>query len=170
MSKKVGMALERLAAFMIDWCLIAVYGGLLFLFVSPLVRPLFTISPFISELMGFCLITLPMVLYFSLAEASSWQATVGKRILRLRVAKGGGERMRYRWSFLRTAIKFLPWELAHFAVWNVFVFTNSSATGAGMAALILSYVLVIIYVVSLFLRRGRTPYDIAAGTLVMASN
>lgn len=167
MRSVVVLGFRRIIAFTIDWCVVAVYAGLLFLFVSPVAAPLFKTSPRVAEAAGFCLLTLPMVLYFTLTEASPWRATLGKRIMRLRVAKTqSGRRMSYKQSFVRTALKFLPWELAHFAVWNVFVFTDSPAGGVGIVALTLSYVLIFTYGISLFVASGRTPYDRIAQTIV----
>lgn len=167
MRSKVMLAFRRIAAFMVDWLVLAVYAAGLFMLVSPLVAPLFADSPFTAELVGFVLLTLPMVLYFSLMEASSWQATIGKRVLRLRVAQSqNGRRLKYPRSLLRSVVKFLSWELAHFAVWNVFVFTDSPAQAAGIGALALSYLLIFAYGISLFVKSGRTPYDLAAKSIV----
>ena len=159
------LALKRIAAFMVDWCVLALFIGLLFLFVSPFVAPLFMQSPFMAEAAGFCLLTLPLFLYFSLTEALIG-GSLGKKFLRLRVSTVKAQQMRYRTSALRTGIKLVPWELAHFAIWNVFIFSASPAYGLGVGALGLSYGLIIIYATSLFLKRGRTPYDLIAQTIV----
>jgi len=166
-SRVVKVAFRRLLAFGIDWCVLAAYAGLLFLFVTPFVSPLFKQSPYLAELTGFFLLTLPMTLYFSVMEASSWSGTLGKRLLRLRVIPRGGKRkVSYLRSLLRSSLKLLPWELAHFAVWNVFVFEDSAAGGIGIVALVLAYGLIFTYWVSLFVRDGRTPYDHFAGVIV----
>lgn len=52
------LVFKRITAFMIDWCLLLVYMVGLFFIVSPLVKPLFSMSPFIAELAGFYLLTL----------------------------------------------------------------------------------------------------------------
>ena len=164
---KAAVGFRRLAAFVIDWCILALYAGVLFLAVTPLVAPLFQASPLMAELTGFGLLTLPMVLYFAIMEASSWRATIGKRVLHLSVGEGkSGRRIGFSSSLFRSAVKFLPWELAHFAVWNVFIFTNSPVSSIGVGALVASYLLIAIYIVSLFIKNGRTPYDMAAGTAV----
>ena len=69
-----------------------------------------------TELYTLLTISLPIWLYFALAELSGWQATIGKRLLGLRtidaVSKG---QMTLGQSLLRTVIKMLPWEAAHLA-------------------------------------------------------
>jgi uncharacterized RDD family membrane protein YckC len=59
-------------------------------------------------------ISLPVVLYWVLTEGSSWQATVGKRLLGIRVSRNGPNVGIAR-AFIRSAVKFLPFELGHLA-------------------------------------------------------
>jgi uncharacterized RDD family membrane protein YckC len=61
-------------------------------------------------------ISLPAWLYFSLLEHSRWQATVGGRLLGLKVETLSGERLRFSQVLGRTLVKLLPWELAHLTV------------------------------------------------------
>ena len=69
-----------------------------------------------AELYTLATISLPAWLYFALAESSPWRATLGKRLVRLRVTRAdGGERMRFPRALARTLVKLLPWELAHLA-------------------------------------------------------
>ena len=158
--------LRRLAAFAIDCCLLALYAGALFA-ASPFLRPLFTSSPYMAELTGFLLLTLPFGLYFAICEASPWSASVGKRVMKLRVVDlDAGKRIRFSQSLLRSAVKFLPWELAHFAIWHAFVFA-SSLQYIAMGALALSYILMIIYIVGLVRAPHRTLYDRTAHTKVV---
>lgn len=73
-----------------------------------------------AQALGFLLLVLPVGIYLYASEASSRQATVGKRVLRLKVveASTGGRPSRSR-ILVRTVVKLLPWEIAHFAVWNI---------------------------------------------------
>lgn len=52
-------------------------------------------------------------------EASRGRGTVGKRRLGLQVCTTDDGRLTWPHSLLRNVLKFLPWELAHVAVWHV---------------------------------------------------
>ena len=71
-----------------------------------------------AELMGFFLLTLPVVLYFAILESTTGGATLGKRALRLRVSPLDRTQLSFGRSLLRSALKFLPWELAHLTIWH----------------------------------------------------
>lgn len=162
----MNIVLRRLVAFAIDCGLLAVYAGLLFA-ASPFLRPLFTSSPYTAELTGFLLLTLPFGLYFAICEASPWSASIGKRAMKLRVVDfNTNRRIRFSKSLLRSAVKFLPWELAHFTIWHAFVFA-SSLQYIAMGALTVSYILMITYIVELVRVPHRTLFDRAAHTKVV---
>lgn len=163
----MAIVLRRILAFFIDILILAAYASLLFFFVSPFVRPWFAASPLQAELAGFLLLTLPFVLYFVICEASRWSGSIGKRMVKLRVVDNKSkERLTLGQSLKRSVLKFLPWELAHFAIWNSFIF-ESNLSGAAMGALVLCYALVIIYIVGLLRKSHRPLYDRAAGAVVV---
>ena len=178
MSKLIDLnnPVRRLAAWTLDYLVIAGYlvvltavsigilaSGLHKLFASA------WSSALTAEVMGFVLLTLPVVLYFAFCEASSSNATLGKRALGLRVLQNNGDRLGLRRSLLRSALKFLPWELAHFSIWQ-FVYGSSSRANPPTLALVsigIVYLLVAAYLVTLFVGRShRTIYDRIAGTRV----
>ncbi|MBL8843281.1 MAG: RDD family protein [Planctomycetes bacterium] len=57
--------------------------------------------------------SLPSWCYFAIADASARGATLGKRLLGLRVVTAAGQRLAPGRAFARTALKLLPWELSH---------------------------------------------------------
>lgn len=61
-------------------------------------------------------VSLPAWCYFALSEGSARQATLGKRWLGLRVVDEYGGRVGLGRALARTAVKLLPWELAHIAL------------------------------------------------------
>ncbi len=69
-----------------------------------------------AQLLGFVLLVLPVGLYLYASEASARQATIGKRVMGLRVVSADdlGRPSRSR-IIIRTVVKLLPWEVAHFA-------------------------------------------------------
>jgi uncharacterized RDD family membrane protein YckC len=168
---------RRLAAFGVDYLLIAGYialltaegAGLLRLRGEPLAAPDTLRARLLGHAAGFVTLTLPVVLYFALAEASPWQATPGKRALGLRVETvAGGQRVPPGRALLRAAVKLAPWELAHAALWHTPGWpaqpqpTALTAAGSGAALLLAAW-----YVLCLFVGARRPPYDRAAGTRVV---
>src|SRR5471032_2077281 len=114
----VGMAKRRIAAFGVDYLIIAAWIGLI-TGVGFGARAILGIEtgPILSQpdqlrghAIAFLSLTLPVILYFAIAESSRWQATVGKRALGLRVQAVTGARVGLGRSLARSAIKFLPWE------------------------------------------------------------
>ena len=118
---------RRILAFLADYCLIVAYAAALTgvtLAVAaardaPLEPPSSLADKLRWQAISFATLTLPCVCYFALCEASRWQGTIGKRCLKLRVIGPDGARVRRGRSFVRTAIKFAPWEIAHAAIWHV---------------------------------------------------
>lgn len=125
-----------------------------------------------AQLLGFLLLVLPVGLYLFFSEASDRQATLGKRALRLRVvdARSGGRPSRAR-ILARTVIKLLPWEIAHFAVWNIVAITAEGHSDFPIWLLVVLAVADLLPLVYLafvvFQRDRRGPHDLIAGTRVI---
>jgi len=62
----------RIYAFLLDYLVIVIYGvfvvGTISFAFRPFFQSLFSSSPAVAELTGFCLMTLPVSLYFILCE------------------------------------------------------------------------------------------------------
>jgi uncharacterized RDD family membrane protein YckC len=168
---------RRLAAFGLDYLLIAGYlalltavgVGLLQRRGRPPAGPGTLRARLVGHAVGFVTLTLPVALYFALWEASPWQATPGKRGLGLRVVLVvGGRRVPYSRTLLRAAVKLVPWELAHTALWHTPGWpvrpepTAVTALGSGAALFLAAW-----YVLCLFAGARRPPYDRAAGARVV---
>jgi len=153
-------ALWRLFAFAIDWVVIATWGGALFGLVwwSTDGSPSASSNPWQGQAIGFLSMTLPVVLYFSLCEASAGQGTLGKRMLGLRVSQLSGERAPWKQTLLRAALKFLPWEMGHLLAHQAFFAGDAGIPLWAFLPGILSFALPAWWVASLFVQ-GRTPYD-----------
>src|SRR5690606_7119092 len=65
-------------------------------------------------------VSFPLWTYFIFTEKSEKQATLGKRLMSLKVQSGIGARISSKESLLRTAIKLLPWEIAHLGLLPVY--------------------------------------------------
>ncbi len=163
---------QRLLAFVFDYILIGAYlvvlvaaGFTVNRTLPSLAQALFG-SPFSGEASGFLLITLPVALYYALLEASSWQASWGKRRMRLRVCGDNGTRLRTARALSRTALKFIPWELAHACIWQL-TFAANKSSPLFLAGFSLVWLLVGANVLSLLLSPTRqTIYDRLTGTFV----
>lgn len=124
-----------------------------------------------AELLGFAVLVLPVGVYLFLCERSARQATVGKRALRMKVVAVDGSRPSAVRILVRTIVKLLPWEVAHFFVWQT-VDAVSRGDGAFpawlLAGLVVADLLPVIYVlVVAFQRDRRGPHDLVAGTRVV---
>jgi uncharacterized RDD family membrane protein YckC len=168
---------RRLLAFGVDYLLIAGYlvllaAASLILLDTPLRARYIRLwsNAASAETAGFLLLTLPVLLYFALSESSSWQASLGKRVLGLQVIGNQCQRLDLSHSLLRSGVKFLPWELAHFTIWH-FVYLRPGSTRPPewtQAALGSVYVLVAAYLLTLFMGSShRTVYDRVADARVM---
>lgn len=168
---------RRLLAFGVDYLVIAAYllvllGVSLAVLASNLRTAYLAVwsNAWSAELAGFILLTAPVVLYFAVLESLPAGATLGKRVLHLRVVKTDRSKLDFSRSLLRSAIKFLPWELAHFTIWH-YVFGSAGHasppawTGVALAVV---YLLAAAFLVTLFIgREHRTIYDRIAGSRVM---
>lgn len=122
-----------------------------------------------AHLRGFLALTLPVLAYFTLFEASPLTGTPGKRLLGLKVQRTEGGAPGFRRVLVRNVVKFLPWEINHAAMWYVpeghrlFLDTPPAAN---LAIQIGAMVVAGFYILSLFSGTGRTPYDRISGTKV----
>lgn len=168
----------RLLSLLIDYGLILAYLAGLVLVALGIYALTGTLYDWLSlgtagaELLGFVVLVLPVGVYLYLCEASERQATVGKRVLSLRVvdAATGGTLSKPR-VLVRTIVKLLPWEVAHFMVWQAVAFTATGATDFPAwlsVGMVVANVLPILYIVMvLFQRDGRGPHDLIARSRVI---
>lgn len=167
----------RATAFLIDYLVIAVYillltGAVFVLLRSfPAVRPVALLSnPFISDLLTFLTLVLPVILYFALFESSSRRATPGKQRMGLQVMDGKGGTLGKGRALFRSFVKFLPWQLAHTCIYHIEGWPSAirQPTPWIVAGLVLVWVLVGCFVISMGITRTRqTLYDLAAGSYVV---
>ena len=168
---------RRLLAFVLDYFVIAAYliilaAASLLILATPL-RPSFESiwgNAWSAELAGFFLLTSPVILYFALFESSARGATLGKRALHLRVVQLDGSRLGLGRSLLRSAVKFLPWEMAHFTIWHYVYGSARHANPPSWTTVTLTavYLLALAYIVTLVIgRTHRTIYDRIAGSRVI---
>jgi uncharacterized RDD family membrane protein YckC len=140
----------RIIAFLWDYVIITGYIilliGISFL-IRPLLIPLFTTNPLLAEINGFLFITLPVYLYFAVCEGSKSHATWGKRKMGIVVTGIYGQSIGLGSSLFRSALKFVPLELAHFTIWHM-VIPSEYPDSLIYSLLATVYGLVLIYLIS----------------------
>lgn len=162
---------RRIAAFALDFMIIAAYilillgigfglnaitGGIAILS-----------SPLAVDALSFVVLVLPVILYFAVQEGSSHQATWGKHRMNLKVVNAQGSRLQPWQTLLRSVLKFLPWQLAHTSVINMWLGNQAPIFMVGALA---AQGLVIIYILGIWLnRKHQAPYELAAGTFVIST-
>ncbi len=125
------------------------------------------INPWLGELIGVITLTLPVATYFIVAESGDLQASIGKRLVKIKVTDAAGNRASLRAVAIRTTVKLVPWEIAHLCIHHTI-----SDAGVGrpanpllMIGLITSNVLLLMSVSCVILRRDRRGlHDLVAGT------
>ena len=176
MKNSLALFWKRLLAFALDYIIISVYLAVLVLVgvvvartpAGPGFRALFD-NPNSAEATAFLLLVAPVLLYFAIFESSRWQATWGKRVLGLRAETTSGARAGFLRALWRNALKLLPWELTHACLWRIpgWPFDPQTPPLWINIGLILVWVIVVVYVVSLlFSRTGQTLYDHLAGVRI----
>jgi uncharacterized RDD family membrane protein YckC len=162
---------KRAGAFALDYMVILLYLlilGLLFFLLNSLgVDPSWLFADRVrAQLSGFLLVTLPVTLYFALGESSLQRATWGKKRLGLQVTGYNGERISFRRSLVRSTLKFIPWEIAHTAVWTI-TFSPIDTPAWVNISIIFVYALIGLNLGFLiFTKRHQSVYDLLTKTRV----
>ena len=168
---------QRIGAFLLDYLIIVAYIVLLVIISVGLgfgpLRSVFSAmfaDPNRSEISAFLLLVFPVILYFTLLEFSSWQATWGKRKMGLCVIDTHGARLSFPRSLVRSLLKFAPWELTHACLWRIPGWPLAPTTPSAIitAGLVLVWILVAAYLVSMLMsKKHQALYDGIAGTYLI---
>ena len=157
---------------LVDWFCILVWVAItaaigVRLYLSGVTHSMGTVP---SNLMAALITVVPVTVGLTLLESSAREASVGKRTRQLRVVDAvTGLRVPFRRSILRNTLKIgVPWTIGHAAVFSIVQTSGSGPVPVSVWLLtVVAYVLPIMYVVSLFVGQGRTPYDLVSGTVVI---
>lgn len=166
---------KRAGAFALDYIIILGYLiGIVLL--SLLANAIFGANEWLfadrirAQFVAFLLVTLPITLYFAISESSPSQATWGKQRLKLKVADRDGNRISFWRSFGRTLLKFVPWELSHTLIWQIY-FSPQAESAWINYGFILVYLLIGLNIACLLLTKThQTLYDLLTNTYVILSN
>jgi uncharacterized RDD family membrane protein YckC len=164
---------RRGVAFALDYLVIAAYlalvagAGLGANALAPSLLPALFAERLSAHATAFVLVTLPVSLYFALLESSRWRATWGKRVMRLCVVRADGGRVGVGQALGRTALTFIPWELAHTLIWQI-RFAPATPSALVIGGFVLVWALVGMNIASLALRANHQSLaDWMAGTYVI---
>jgi uncharacterized RDD family membrane protein YckC len=165
---------QRVAAFTLDYLIILGYLiGIVAL--SLLTNQIFNTDSWLftdrirAQVVAFLLVTLPVTLYFAASESSVRQATWGKGRLKLKVVNHNGNRIRFWRALGRTVLKFIPWELSHTLIWQIYFSQQSEPVwiNYGFA---LVYLLLGLNIFSLIITKtNQTLYDLLTSTYVIST-
>lgn len=161
------LAVRRIAAFMLDWLVILVWAGVLLtlvLIVSGGELPAPS-GPWRAQLLGFVAMTLPVMAYFTLCEASGLGGTPGKKAVGLRVLGSDERRLGLGAAVVRNLVKFLPWEFGHLVAHQAVFSSDAGMPGWIVPVMVVAFGGPLLWLIELF-RTGRTPYDRISGATV----
>lgn len=112
-------------------------------------------------------VSAPVYAYFVLCESSARGATIGKRTLGLEVSDVYGARIGVGRALLRTFIKLLPWDLAHFALCFPAPPWDGGPDFELRRGIFAAYALLAVNLATTVMtRRQQSLHDLAAGTRV----
>jgi uncharacterized RDD family membrane protein YckC len=168
---------RRLAALGLDYLVILAWmivlglvTAIIFLTRGELPDTLGMFGPIGSELLYFLLLTFVVGIYLYRTESGPRRNTWGKRRMGLEVIGMDGSVPRRMKILLRTIVKLLPWETAHFFIRQLMGVIHREGKEANPPAWIYvginaATAAAIAYIV-MVLATGRGPHDLAAGTRV----
>ena len=161
---------RRVKAFLIDYVLLLLYASLLFLVTWALnggeLQPM---TPLKGQLIGFFTLTLPLFLYFTLLEGGARNATIGKRVMSISVRNKEGGRPALQQVVIRNLVKFLPWEIAHTFVHQLFHYLRTGQEvplGIGVGLVVPQAVVLLYIITPLWQSQKQSIYDRVAKTIV----
>lgn len=161
----------RLKAFSWDYLWLFLYLCFIFLLsmvLLPGVQDFFTGPVGIAQLTGFLLVTLPISLYFAVADSKLFNGTFGKKKTGIQVVDAQGKPIGFPRSLLRIILKFLPWELSHFLVYRLMHLGEGEFPLYLMLIGGLIYILMFAYILTvIFSKEKRSLYDRLSGTKVI---
>lgn len=164
----------RLKAFVADYVLIFGYLLLVMIvsvFLIPSLQELFQTSAGTAQLTGFLLVTLPVSLYFVVADSRIGRQSFGKRKIHIRVVDANHQSISVYRAVLRTVLKFLPWELSHFMAYRMIYLGDGDVQMMDYVIGGLVYALIFLYILmALFTKNKQSLYDRIAKTYVVKSS
>lgn len=161
---RLGIRVQRLLAWLIDWCCILGWVAVVAAVGIPLYRAgVISLDGLLAQNLVGLIVIIPVVAAAAWLESSPGSATPGKRALGLSVRYRSAGRRLSR-ALLRNALKIgVPWAIGHLAVFAI-VDAGDQLPGWVGWLTAAAYVLPVLWIVSLVLPGARTIYDRLSGT------
>ncbi len=168
-------AWNRLLAFLIDLLCVLAWAAVLAAIGVPLysIRLLPNLNGVLGNVVSFLVLVAPVTVVLARSESGAREGTIGKRARRLQVVDvATGSRVSFWRALLRNALKLaVPWGIGHLAVYGLIGTSSSGSVPTWLKVVTgAAYLLPAVYVISLFVRQGRTPYDWISRTIVMSDH
>lgn len=161
------LPMRRIMAWCIDWaCILGWVAATAAVGIPLYTSGLIHFSGSVQQnVVGAAMIVAPVVTAAAVCESRPKASTPGKKLLQLQV-RTGSERPGFLRALARNGLKLgVPWLIGHAAVYALT--TANGTTPAGVWILtVTAYAVPLVYVVSLFIADGRTPYDRICATEV----
>jgi uncharacterized RDD family membrane protein YckC len=110
--------------------------------------------------------SLPTWFYFVLSDSSAHGATIGKRLLGLHITRIIGGRVSMARALARTAVKLLPWEIAHLSAFALSTDPAGFEFRQVLGLTVANGLTVVYFVVAAGTRGRRSVHDYVAATEV----
>ncbi|MCL4561067.1 MAG: RDD family protein [Chloroflexi bacterium] len=175
MMPEIKYFLRRIFAFILDAVIlflgvVITQAAMLLVGINPVVRQMqagIAVSGSTLHLWVTATTTLPFILYFAIMHSSGWQATLGKRVMRIKVTTVYNERTSFQRGVLRAVVTLIPFEVNHTIIFNI-GYGNPAMVGYLIPALVFFYGLIAAYIASIFLtRRHQSLDDLVSGTVTI---
>lgn len=115
----------------------------------------------------FATVSVPCWIYYASLHSSTWQATLGKRLMGLRVTITTGERLGLARALLRAVVMLIPFEWNHVVLFQLASLDGSTPSPLFWASYAFTWLLIVVYFgVMLFDPRRRSVHDWVVGTQV----
>lgn len=164
------LAFNRLLAWLIDWLCILGWVAVTAAVGVPLYLTgvIHIANQVVLNVVAALVMIVPVTVGTALLESGPNAASVGKRARGLAVVTAGtGSPLPFSRSLVRAGLKImLPWLLGHAAVYGIVGAGGGSPPTWVWVVTVGAYVLPAVWIASLFVGSGRTPYDVAARTVV----
>lgn len=166
--------LSRIGAYSLD-CLILFVGIMVSQVLLSFINPLISIMRSGQQPKGYQIqfwvlatVTIPSLLYFSLMLNSKRQATLGMRLLKLKVTDLNAGRARFSRILLRSLVMLVPFELNHTVIFHLTP-RDRPPSEAFWLGLVIVWIVIAIYIVAIVLtERSQSVHDLVAGTVVQS--
>lgn len=166
---------RRLTAYLIDSLVLFVgvlvtHGLIYALGLNPIANRITAGESFVGwqlHLWVFATVSVPFWMYFARLHSSAWQATLGQRLMGMRVTTTTGERLGFARALVRAIVMLIPFEWNHIVLLQLAPMDGSAPSPIFWAGYACTWVLIVAYLGLMFFNPHRqSVHDVLAQTRV----